>query len=124
LGALAQDTGEYDEARQLYQQSLKILQELGDKSGVSSSLHNLGMLSQYTGEYDEARKLYQQSLEIKQELDDKSGMSRNWATRAALPFPGRNWHCWKSRWEMRKRLCSLFARLKRLSWNLVAPTQS
>jgi predicted ATPase/Tfp pilus assembly protein PilF len=75
LGILAQKMGNYPEARKLYQQSLKIDQELGDKSGVSKSLHELGRLAQATGEYDEARKLYQQSLKIKQELGDKRGVS-------------------------------------------------
>jgi tetratricopeptide (TPR) repeat protein len=77
LGIISQKKGEYDEARKLYQQSLDILQELGDKSGVARSLHQLGMLAQDTGEYDEARKLYQQSLKIKQELGDKSGVARS-----------------------------------------------
>ena len=62
----------------------KINQELGDKSGVSSSLHHLGTLAQATGEYDEARKLYQQSLKIKQELGDKSGMASSQAQLALL----------------------------------------
>ena len=46
LGIHAQKMGNYPEARKLYQQSMKINQELGDKSGVSSSLHQLGMLAQ------------------------------------------------------------------------------
>ena len=75
LGIHAQKMGNYPKARQLFQQSLKISQELGYKSGMSRSLHQMGMLAQDTGKYDEARKLYQRSLKISQELGDKSGMS-------------------------------------------------
>jgi tetratricopeptide (TPR) repeat protein len=39
LGIISQNMGDYDEARKLYQQSLKIFQDRGDKSDVSSSLH-------------------------------------------------------------------------------------
>jgi tetratricopeptide (TPR) repeat protein len=62
----------------------KIKQELGDKSGVSSSLHTLGRLAQDTGDYDEARKLYQQSLEIKQELGDRNGIAFSFAQLALM----------------------------------------
>jgi predicted ATPase len=84
LGMLAQATGDYDEARNLYHQSLEILQELGDKSGVSRSLHQQGNLAYLTGDYDEARNLYQQSLEILQELGDKSGIALSQAQLALL----------------------------------------
>jgi len=68
----------------LCQQSLKINQELGDKRGISTSLHNLGSLAQATGEYDEARMFYQKSLKINQELGDKSGMALSQAQLALL----------------------------------------
>ena len=50
-------------------------QELGDKSGVARSLHQLGMLAQAHRRLRRGRKLYQQSLEIMQELGDNSGIS-------------------------------------------------
>jgi tetratricopeptide (TPR) repeat protein len=77
LAGIRRILGDYDEARRLYQQSLEIAQELGDKSGVSKSLNQLGMLAYLTGDYAEARQLYQQSLEIAQELGDKSGVSKS-----------------------------------------------
>ena len=77
LGILKQKRGDYDQARKLYQQSLEILKEFGDMSGVSKSLHQLGMLNQNIGDYDLARKYYQQSLEINQQLGDKSSLSKS-----------------------------------------------
>ena len=136
LGWLAQETGEYDEARKLYQQSLKIKQELGDKSGVSKSLHRLGALAQATGEYDEARKLYQQSLKIKQELGDKSGVSislhklghagqrmgeyeearklyqqslkikQELGDKSGMALSQAQWLCWKRKWEIKGGLAA------------------
>jgi tetratricopeptide (TPR) repeat protein len=84
LGILAQVTGDYTEARRLYQESLKIKQELGDKSGVSASLGQLGMLAQATGDYTEARRLYQECLKIDQELGDKSSIAITLAQTALL----------------------------------------
>lgn len=74
-GILRHQLGEYTEAKRLYQESLKISQDLGDKKAISRSLHQLGTLAQATGDLDEARKLYQQSLKIKNDLGDKSGVS-------------------------------------------------
>ncbi|MDF0593777.1 tetratricopeptide repeat protein [Methanotrichaceae archaeon M04Ac] len=77
LGILAQDTGDIDEARRLYGDSLKIAQELGYKSGVAKSLGQLGMLAQDTGDIDEARRLYSDSLKTFQELGDKDGVAKS-----------------------------------------------
>lgn len=84
LGILTQRRGDYDQARTLYQHSLEILQEVGDKSGVSKSLHQLGMLNQNLGDYDQARKYYQQSLEINQQLGDSRGIALSLAQSALL----------------------------------------
>jgi tetratricopeptide (TPR) repeat protein len=75
LGNIRYHLGEYYEAHRLYQESLRIFQDLGDKSGVSRSLHLLGWLAQITGDLDEARRLYQESLKISQDLGDKNGVS-------------------------------------------------
>ena len=54
---LFQRTGDYDQARKIYQQSLEIAQELGDKINVSRSRHQLANLAYLIGDYEEARKL-------------------------------------------------------------------
>jgi len=75
LGILHQMQGGYSEAEKLYQQSLRITEELGDKSGIARSLHQLGMIKQDTGAYKEAETLYRESLKIEEELGDKSGVA-------------------------------------------------
>ena len=76
MGSLREDLGDYAEARRLYQESLDIAQQLGDRAGVAQTLHNLGMLAQDQGDYAEARRLYQESLDIKQQLADRAGIAK------------------------------------------------
>ena len=75
LGTLAQRRGDYDTARKLYEQSLRIEEELGDRASIATSYHQLGMLAQFQGDYDTARKLYEQSLRIKEELGDRASIA-------------------------------------------------
>ena len=49
---MAHDTGNYDAAHNHYHQSLEIFQELGDNSGASKFLHQIGNLAHLTGNYD------------------------------------------------------------------------
>ncbi|MDM8528940.1 tetratricopeptide repeat protein, partial [Anaerolineales bacterium HSG24] len=57
---LAQDTGDYETARQRYEQALEIKEALGDKAGLASSYHQLGWLAHNTGDYETARQRYEQ----------------------------------------------------------------
>jgi tetratricopeptide (TPR) repeat protein len=68
--------GDYAEARRLYQESLDIKLQLGDRAGVASSLHQLGMLAHDQGNYPEARRLYQESLDIELRLGDRASVAR------------------------------------------------
>jgi tetratricopeptide (TPR) repeat protein len=75
LAIISQDQGNYEEAVKLYNQSLKMKEELGNKSGIAITLHNLGMIHQRQGNYEEAVKKYNQSLKIAEELGNKSGIA-------------------------------------------------
>ena len=75
LGVIHHQQGNYEEAVNLYNKSLKISEELGNKSGISNTLHQLGIIHQRQGNYEEAVEQYNQSLEIKEELGDKSGIA-------------------------------------------------
>jgi len=76
VGGLHQDLGEYGQARQAYGEALEIKQQLGDRAGVATSLHNLGNVAYLQGDYPEARRLYQESLAIKQQLGDRAGVAK------------------------------------------------
>jgi tetratricopeptide (TPR) repeat protein len=77
LGNIAMDQGVYHEARLLYQESLKICRELGEKLGISMSLNNLGEIARLQEVYHEARPLYQESLQIRRELGNKQGIAES-----------------------------------------------
>jgi tetratricopeptide (TPR) repeat protein len=75
LGIIHQDQGRYEDAVNMYQESLKIEEELGDKSGIAITRHQLGTIHYAQGRYEDAAKLYQESLKIEEELGDKSGIA-------------------------------------------------
>jgi tetratricopeptide (TPR) repeat protein len=54
LGMLAQDQGDYPEARREYGRSLEIKEELGDRAGIALSYGQLGVLLTETGPVEEA----------------------------------------------------------------------
>ncbi|MBU7028518.1 MAG: tetratricopeptide repeat protein, partial [Theionarchaea archaeon] len=60
-----------------YKKSLELLESLGDKHGIASSLHQLGVLQEYQGNYKEAEKYYKESLELAESLGDKQGIARS-----------------------------------------------
>jgi tetratricopeptide (TPR) repeat protein len=76
LGFIFENRGEYDKASKLYKESLRIYKELGDKSGIATTLRNLGNIHLHQGNYEEAVKKYNQSLKIAEELGDKSGIAK------------------------------------------------
>ncbi len=73
LGNIAFLQGQYEEARQLYQEVLTSFERLGDQAGRAGTLHQLGMIAQEQGRYEEAWWLYQESLLIKERLGDQAG---------------------------------------------------
>lgn len=75
LAVVAHQQGDYEQARRLYQESLAIAEELGDRPGISKTNHQLGILAQDHGEYDEARRLYEESLAIDEELGNRPGIA-------------------------------------------------
>jgi tetratricopeptide (TPR) repeat protein len=67
--------GEYERARALYEESLALFRELGDKRSVAIPLVNLGLVAQAQGEYERVRALYEESLALSREVGDKPGIA-------------------------------------------------
>ncbi|WP_327004840.1 tetratricopeptide repeat protein [Dactylosporangium sp. NBC_01737] len=78
LGNLAYRLGDFDEAERCYQQSLTILEQLGDQAGIANSYGQLGMLAQDRGNYAEAERRYQQSLTIFEQLGNQTGIATSY----------------------------------------------
>ena len=55
--------------------ALAIAEELGNRSGMAGSYHQLGRVAQQRGSYEEALDWYRKSLAIKEELGDRAGMA-------------------------------------------------
>ena len=77
LAMVLQSIGNYKEAEKYYTQSLKLAEELGDKQGIASSLHQLGNIQILQGNYKEAEEYYTQSLKLAEELGDKHGIAQS-----------------------------------------------
>jgi tetratricopeptide (TPR) repeat protein len=58
---LAQAQGEYAEARRLYQESLDIRQQLGDRAGVATTLAQLALLEEAENSVPRALELIRQA---------------------------------------------------------------
>jgi class 3 adenylate cyclase/Tfp pilus assembly protein PilF len=67
--------GDYPQALDYFQRSLKINEELGDKKGIATSLSNMGTISNQKGDYPKALDYRQRSLKINEELGDKNGIA-------------------------------------------------
>ena len=74
-GNLAFNQGDYETARLLYEESLSIRRELGDKQGIALSLNGLGIVAYLQGDYSSSRALYEESLSIRRELKDTWGIA-------------------------------------------------
>jgi tetratricopeptide (TPR) repeat protein len=71
MGVVADRSGEYAEARRLYEECLAIRRQIGHLWGIGTSLNNLGYLAYVQGEYAEAKVLLQESLAIQRQIGDQ-----------------------------------------------------
>jgi tetratricopeptide (TPR) repeat protein len=75
FGSLIHERGDYEQALEYYNRSLKISEELGDRSGVASTNGQIGIIHQHRGRYEQALEYYTHSLKILEELNDRSGVA-------------------------------------------------
>ena len=69
--------GDLPAARSLYEQSLRLFQELGDKPMVATVLYALSSVAYQLGDLPGARPLAEQSLALRRELHDSGGIARS-----------------------------------------------
>ncbi|MCW3100938.1 MAG: putative ATPase [Chthonomonadaceae bacterium] len=85
-GALADNQGDHEMARQLFEKSRDIFGELGDSLGNSRAIHNLGLVAFHQGQYDTARSLYEMSLTTTRKLEDRWGVAVSLSTLGNLAY--------------------------------------
>jgi len=74
-GRLALYQGDFQAARTMYEQSLAICRELGDKPSIAAKLNDLGVAARAGGDFDYARALYEESLQVRRELGNAPGIA-------------------------------------------------
>jgi predicted ATPase len=62
-------------AADLFERSLRVRRELGDRDGIASCLNDLGVLALDRGDYPRARTLLDESLQLCRALDNRYGTS-------------------------------------------------
>ncbi|MDK2461256.1 CHAT domain-containing protein, partial [Aphanizomenon sp. PH219] len=72
-GSAYNSLGQYPKAIEVYQQSLAIQRDIGDRYGEGSSLIGLGSAYNSLGQYPKAIEVYQQSLAIQRDIGDRYG---------------------------------------------------
>ncbi|WP_177217216.1 tetratricopeptide repeat-containing sensor histidine kinase [Thermoflexibacter ruber] len=74
-GSLNLTIGDYPKSIEYTLQALKIDEELGNQTGISRDLNNLGVVYSAKGEIDKALKYYEQSFKIDHFINDNSKLS-------------------------------------------------
>ena len=67
--------GMYPSARTDLEESVALLREIGDKTGMAFSLHPLGMAAHYQSDYAAARTNLEESISLYREVDIKPGLA-------------------------------------------------
>jgi len=74
-GVLARQQGDYKEAKEFTNESLKLYGALEDKEGMAGALNILGAVDYFEGELAVAQKVFNEALAIRREVGDKSGIA-------------------------------------------------
>ena len=76
-GYLSNNMGDITEALEYFHLSLKIQEQIGDKSGQSYSLNNIGYIYNTQKQYLKALEYYIKSYNLQSQLNDKHGQSQS-----------------------------------------------
>jgi predicted ATPase/DNA-binding winged helix-turn-helix (wHTH) protein len=74
-GHLAHNQGDYTTARALFEESLTLWREIGNKRGIASALNDLGWMAWRQGDYAVARALSAEGLALWQALGETQGIA-------------------------------------------------
>jgi tetratricopeptide (TPR) repeat protein len=75
FGNLIQARGNYEKALEYYNRSLKIAEELNNRSGVATCLLQIGVIYQARGDHEKALEYHERALKIEEELDERLGIA-------------------------------------------------
>jgi serine phosphatase RsbU (regulator of sigma subunit)/Tfp pilus assembly protein PilF len=75
IGYVYDSQGDIPKALEYFHESLKIQEEIGDKSGIASNLNNIGNIYSVQEDLPKALAYLHKSLKIEEEIGDKKGIS-------------------------------------------------
>jgi len=84
LASIDMYQGNYEAAREKFQKTLKIAQQIGDRAGEAPTWHQLATIDMYQGNYEAAREKFQKSLDTTQEIGDRAGEAATWHNLASI----------------------------------------
>ncbi len=87
---MAKGQGDFAAARPLFEESLTLCRELGNKQGVGCTLNNLGAIAFASGDYETARSRFAEGLTMAQEIEEKITLSYSLDGFAALAVKRRD----------------------------------
>ena len=73
-GALAWAQGDYARAETLFEESLILRRELGDRQGIAEAINGLASVARDRGEYARAKALFEENLAVCRELENADGI--------------------------------------------------
>ena len=72
---MARVQGDYNQARQYYEESEALLRVMGDPGDLARLVHNLGSVAQHEGDFEKARALFRESLAMFRKFGNKRGIA-------------------------------------------------
>jgi CHAT domain-containing protein/Tfp pilus assembly protein PilF len=84
LGCICTDSGQYDQAREYFQQAVAINRSLKNRANEGVNLNNLGILYRHLGQYDQARKALEEAIKIAREVSSPENIWRPQAELGAI----------------------------------------
>ena len=85
------DQGDYQEAKQLYEESLTICRKIGNQRCIEHEIGNLGIVYLYRGDFRTAERMYRQAIDIAREVDDRQAMAVSVGNLADLMYTEGRW---------------------------------
>ena len=83
-GFVLLDSGNYPAAREKFNRSLEIFQQIGDRAGEAITWNEFARLDVYEGNYSAAREKFSRSLKIFQQIGDHANEATTWHNLASI----------------------------------------
>ncbi|HPS91472.1 MAG TPA: tetratricopeptide repeat protein [Methanothrix sp.] len=76
--------GDYEAAREKFENAMKIMQQIGDQAGEASTWHQLATIDLNKGDYEAAREKFETAMKIRQQIGDQAGEASTWHQLATI----------------------------------------